>query len=372
LHKYRYLNVLLACVLFVKHINTQLYTWIINMAPPPAMRRSRKDYLVNLLILLGVIVSCFFILDGFITFFYPIVNLYQYDPSSDYILKANQTVKFNTKEFKTIIHTNAYGLRGEEPDFQKERILVLGDSFTFGQGVNDTQTWPYLLQEQFIAKQYNFTVLNVGINGYDTRREYVYLKVHEKDFNPKMIIVTFVINDPLSNSGEFWSSPIATGILRYIPSRTITTLIEYLKDPESFLFKLGILDYTHSERSIHVRCLRPQQCVEGWNATFFYMDKLNDYAKQINSTFIVVNMPLRMQLVQDQKFGEYDPQYASYMLANFTQDRKIVFIDLANSSLNFSDYYDADGHWKPSGHVKAADAIYTILLEENYTASIFQ
>ena len=43
-------------------------------------------------------------------------------------------------------------------------IIAAGCSFTFGHGINDEDTWPWLLQEQFP----DYRVMNVGVMGYGT------------------------------------------------------------------------------------------------------------------------------------------------------------------------------------------------------------
>ena len=77
-----------------------------------------------------------------------------YDPSKGWIPKPNlRDVKaFNDK----ILNTNSKGLRGKK-DFpyaknkEKLRILILGDSFTFGDEVSDDETYSYYLQEMLPA-----------------------------------------------------------------------------------------------------------------------------------------------------------------------------------------------------------------------------
>src|SRR5262249_26695941 len=43
-------------------------------------------------------------------------------------------------------------------------VIAAGCSFTFGLGVNDEDTWPWLLQERMP----DYRVVNVGVNGYGT------------------------------------------------------------------------------------------------------------------------------------------------------------------------------------------------------------
>ena len=64
---------------------------------------------------------------------------------------------------------NNHGFRGD--DFSKEnpdntfRIFAVGGSTTFGEGVSDDETWPFLLQQKFDKTQLgvNIQVINAGV-----------------------------------------------------------------------------------------------------------------------------------------------------------------------------------------------------------------
>ena len=77
------------------------------------------------------------------------------------------------------------------------RILVLGDSVTFGHGCAFKETWPYLLNERL--RQWNHTVnwqvWNLGVPGYDTVLELRTLKELGPSYHPDLVIVGFYEND---------------------------------------------------------------------------------------------------------------------------------------------------------------------------------
>jgi lysophospholipase L1-like esterase len=101
------------------------------------------------------------------------------------------------------VRTNAFGLRGPAPaqdHSQLERLVVLGDSFTFGFGVDEKDTYPSLLQEMMNASPQahgrHFEVLNFGVVGYSSRDEAVVLKKKALSFHPNGVIIGYVLNDP--------------------------------------------------------------------------------------------------------------------------------------------------------------------------------
>ncbi len=96
---------------------------------------------------------------------------------------------------------NSYGFRGgewaKEKAQNKSRIVVLGDSFAFGEGLDDNQTWPFLL-EKYLNKGVNrgsFEVLNFGYQGSSTTEE---LRIFEQEasvFSPDFVILSYTPGD---------------------------------------------------------------------------------------------------------------------------------------------------------------------------------
>ena len=106
-------------------------------------------------------------------------------------------------------HINSQGFRGEEfpKNFDsKFKILALGESTTFGWDVNDTQTYPYYLQQEFQKKEPNYYVINGGIPSYTSTQTLLYMKeILEKDkIKPNLILVNILWNDLWYSSVKNW------------------------------------------------------------------------------------------------------------------------------------------------------------------------
>jgi hypothetical protein len=98
-----------------------------------------------------------------------------------------------------VLNTNARGLRGKR-DFPYEsagrpRIVVLGDSFTFGEDVSDDETYAHVLQS-FLPKA---DVLNMGVHGYGHDQMLVLLREEGLKYRPDVVLVGFVIDDVARN-----------------------------------------------------------------------------------------------------------------------------------------------------------------------------
>ena len=93
---------------------------------------------------------------------------------------------------KVTYTTNSLGMRSKEVDFSKGHILLVGDSVTFGLGVNNDETVSHYLGK--INNDYQ--VLNLGVPGYGIGQYFLNLKRHIDQLNPKIIVlVIYTAND---------------------------------------------------------------------------------------------------------------------------------------------------------------------------------
>jgi len=101
-------------------------------------------------------------------------------PTRIFELKPNYYQKYISPEFQTEIATNSDGLRDREHSIIKPkntyRIVVLGDSMTFGWGVNQDDTWWKFLEDEFNSdkdSKYRYEIINLGVWMYTYDRQLV-------------------------------------------------------------------------------------------------------------------------------------------------------------------------------------------------------
>ena len=108
------------------------------------------------------------------------------------------------KEFEFGWHppvtSNSKGMRDErEFSYEKQpgvqRIVVLGDSFTFGQGVEQDRTWPALLQAQLPE----WEVLNMAVHGYGVDQQLLVLQGEGVKYEPDIVLVGLFVDDVYRN-----------------------------------------------------------------------------------------------------------------------------------------------------------------------------
>ena len=100
-----------------------------------------------------------------------------------------------------LVTVNSLGFRGAEVASPKPqgrlRIVIVGDSVTFGMGMGDAESFPaqleHLLHEKFPGR--DLDVVNLGVPGYDTRQEVTLLRRNLARLDPDVALVGFYTND---------------------------------------------------------------------------------------------------------------------------------------------------------------------------------
>ncbi|MBI1723457.1 MAG: SGNH/GDSL hydrolase family protein [Gemmatimonadetes bacterium] len=103
-----------------------------------------------------------------------------------------------------ILNSNSRGLRGRteytyDRDPSRRRILVFGDSYTFGDDVSDEETYSHFL-EQLLP---DTDVLNMGEHGYGQDQMLLYLREEGIKYHPDVVILGYVRFDTYRNIFTF-------------------------------------------------------------------------------------------------------------------------------------------------------------------------
>jgi lysophospholipase L1-like esterase len=123
--------------------------------------------------------------------------VFRYDPDIRYVTVPNQRGWVDDG----FVTTNSLGFRGPEIALPKPhgrlRIVAVGDSVTFGFGVNDTETFCWQTEQTLRARMpgVDLDVVNLAVPGYDTRQEVGLLKRNVARMQPDLVLVGFYTND---------------------------------------------------------------------------------------------------------------------------------------------------------------------------------
>ena len=98
------------------------------------------------------------------------------------------------------VRTNALGFRGPEVTLPKpegiRRVLLLGDSVTFGYRMAEPMIFPTLLREHLqLRPNEHWDIVNLGVEGYNTAAQEIVLQQVGLALQPDVVILAFNLND---------------------------------------------------------------------------------------------------------------------------------------------------------------------------------
>lgn len=116
-----------------------------------------------------------------------------------YAKPSYETFRHRSPRFDVEYRTDRHGFRGQDYDFPKpagvKRVLLLGDSYTWGWGVPFDKTYGRLLEEGLRARGRRVEVVNLGLVGVGLSvQEYLYRRIGRL-FSPDVVTVAFISND---------------------------------------------------------------------------------------------------------------------------------------------------------------------------------
>lgn len=290
-------------------------------------------------------------------------KMFSDDRCKDYVYghKPNAKVRIEKdgRYISTFI-TNSDGLReAKDRLFLEKSVIFLVDSVVETATVENEETMDKIFEDRT-----GVSALNFGLGGANTVHEYYWLKnKYKKDYNTKLIILGFCLNDFEQNT-----------ILRYFDaSLGMWRLYKYLNIPsgaakltahdklKNVLKKSRLISFLHditrkknyqSSRDPLPSDICEQTSMEGRIFTELYMMKIKEFAKSIGSKFVVVIFPDERQLM-----ASYDAsKKIQDILMEILKKNNIRCIDLykmmkekyrAHPDNNW--YYD-DLHFNKAGH----------------------
>lgn len=164
---------------------------------PKTLTKQKKKffYLLTVGLVIFIPLACFFGFFAFrkLTFSYDYCGSYgKLDEELGWKLKENASSCLSLNNFLTgetyfdsKIYTNNLGFRDIETnrDVPKGAITAIGDSWTFGYGINYEETFPYLLSQQI-----DFPVVNMGIPAYGSGSTLLLFERYVEQIHPPVVI----------------------------------------------------------------------------------------------------------------------------------------------------------------------------------------
>jgi hypothetical protein len=185
--------------------------------------------LVGFVLLCGVV-----IFEAMLRLFAPqpyIYPRYQYSERYGQILYPSTVMVAETPgEWRFTYTTSEYGFRAPtvpiSSRYDLPNIVVIGDSYSFGIGVNDGQEFPAVLA-RLLAGQAN--VVNLGVPGYGLTQEIRVYYEFGRLFEPRIVLLQFANNDPDDNL-FYRVTEIEHGRFVFRHDRSISPFLQSVKD----------------------------------------------------------------------------------------------------------------------------------------------
>ncbi|RYU96132.1 SGNH/GDSL hydrolase family protein [Emticicia agri] len=317
---------------------------------------------------------------------------------------------------------NDLGMRDtrQVADYKKysNKILCLGDSFTYGWGVNDKETFASILEKK-INKD-SIAVLNAGVSGAGTDYALKFFQVRGKELAPKTVIYFYFDNDINDNKANAYfhidndsiivneqnsyatvnalkknklvenklynwlsSNSQLFGLIRYNigllwnkrvsdankASQANADSVSNTQKPETGIAQKET-DKAPKQDKNTVAPPKPTTQIdtnEPLYHTYKYLSALQAATKKEGVNFLVYYIPAHSSIEEYQKSGTIGVENA---LNNYCSQNQIKFFtfreELMRAKNPIETYYlPVDFHWNQKGHALAAEYLYQTLQREN-------
>ena len=348
------------------------------------MDSRRPGLAANLLLLLGTTLVVLGALEGGLRAFwdgYYVKNTRVYQrqhPTRGRENVPSVDVVYGTPEFSTRVIHDAEGLRVSElgpPDGERSyRVVAVGDSFTYGIGVEGSETYSARLEQL----DPSLRVFNLGVAGYATSHALVTLREVGFPRKPDLVILAYLWNDLGGNfGGEIPRFTLEDGVLVQHPPRPEHRPLDM--HPKSVRHPwLGRL-YTYRFVSDRIKLLQnrievwrrrdePRVSMSGkdveaaWALQAALLDAVVRECREHGAEFLLVIIPDQVQVYPEWPvigFGGQDYRVQERLLL-IARERGLNALDLLPAFQEVARtggeplYYRYDRHWTPAGHALTA------------------
>lgn len=296
-------------------------------------------------------------------------------------LRPMMTENAKWGDLKYIIRTNSLGFKDSatrevDLDPDKNRILIIGDSFTEGLGYDYEQTFCGLLQEML---KDSVEILNAGVTSYSPKLYYLKVKkLLEKGLKFNRLIVMLDISDmqdeciyeyfvPRNNVSNFRKIDIILSNYSFSYNKLFRDLMKKIvtenKDESKFADAETILETSIDDRGkwTYDKDVYNEWGKKGVELASKNLLKLSDLCKKNSINMSLVVYPWPEQILENDSMS-----YQSTYWNNFSRLNRIDFVNLflyffesGDSQKTIDGFFiHGDDHWNAEGHKKVAEKLY--------------
>jgi len=312
------------------------------------------------------------------------------DESIGYKLSPNYSGYQSVAGKGFFLKTNNLGLRDYRDysmmaEDDRKRVVLLGDSFAFGNGMDLNETFAEILRQKFGE---NVDIINFGVPGYDINNEYMIYEWIGKKYNPDLVIVQFTTNDwnqkkiieeneakkinlsqvtRVNSMGFLVSSNSTDGTLRKIHLSLLYGLKTYSFVYSNLRESLNSLVKSYFKRQIPLEFSDPNSD-EYLSAYEFYSSTIKALKEETNGNLFIFLGPFEDEITGTEKLTQYydtsypiDPYQTKRDVKKIAEELNVALIELKSNESDI--YIPLDGHWNAKGHKEVAETLYPKIKE---------
>lgn len=309
----------------------------------------------------------------------PIRNpLWRHDSEIGWLHEPGSEGVLEREEFSHHVRINGLGWRDRERTLEKPpgtfRILTLGDSFTWGHGVEDGEIFT-LLAEGLLP---GVEVVNLGLSASSTDQQWIILRRFGLAYHPDLVLVMLSRNDFMGNTEDraglyhkprYTLGPDGRLLLENVPVPRYSSL-ERLNDRlrrRSALLNL-VESVFEGSTEVDREALRSQRA-ESYRITEALLLAVRDEARGAGARFAVGLVPSTSHTYPDEipvlEAKRFDEARALGEEAGFpVLDLVPAFREGARDPVTGGRvmlHYRRDRHWNAAGHALAARELARLL-----------
>ncbi|HEX6924533.1 MAG TPA: hypothetical protein VF167_03860 [Longimicrobiaceae bacterium] len=253
------------------------------------------------------------------------------------------------------VTTDQHGWRGRR-SLAASRIVVLGDSFAFGYGVDDEDCFTAALSEH--------PTKAVGAPGYNMVQELILLREIAPLIRGKLVVwFVYVGNDLFDNLNPTMTG-YRTPFLAQSPATGAWEMVTRHLRPERVLHNADVLHRQHREMLGHTYC-STRLTERAFSACRHLLNEGSRICREAGARLVVLTLPdhfelskgglrrLRSYSAQPESF---DPDLPHKRVRQICDELGVECLS-ARHALRASDYNAGDRHWTPAGHRRVAELI---------------
>lgn len=288
-------------------------------------------------------------------------------------------------EYDVAFSTNSHGLRDDEiAPKTGRRILLLGDSFTCGYGVERSEMFADLVEQRMGCE-----IVNAAVGGYETIHQLRYVQAEGRALSPDLVVLALYLGNDVTGNRE-WTcdndgrlvrvdgrpalNPPCEPKLLSLAKRSVSVRRAFHAARQAWTGRVALSEW-RPDRSYLNLCVAANsaEAQADWEETYRLVKQLRDEVAAQGGRLLVVTIPTRIDVeldVRQRWEREHLDQAGRLDFARPTRDASEMLDQLGIAHLSLLEplraeharldaplYYPHDGHLNSRGNARVAEHV---------------